>query len=72
MQLSLIPQKNMVDYVTSYLDTIEHRPVMAQVEPGYIKELVPDHAPEDPEPWSAVFGDIERVIMPGVSKEAFS
>jgi aromatic-L-amino-acid decarboxylase len=59
--------KDMVEFVTSYLDTVEHRPVLAQVEPGYIKDLVPDHAPEDPEPWSTVLGDIERVIMPGVT-----
>ena len=60
--------KELINYVTSYLDDIEDRPVLPKVEPGYIKPLIPDKAPEDPEPWSAVMADIERVIMPGVSK----
>ncbi|CAG0924594.1 unnamed protein product [Notodromas monacha] len=59
--------RDMVDYVAGYLDTIESRRVVPDLQPGYIKELIPDHAPEDAEPWSAVLGDLDRVIMPGIT-----
>ena len=40
---------------------------MPTVEPGYIKPLLPDEAPQIPEKWEDIMTDIERVIMPGVS-----
>jgi len=36
------------------------------VEPGYLQELIPREAPQEPEKWQDVLADIERVIMPGV------
>lgn len=56
----------MVDYIADYLDNIRDRRVFPDVKPGYMRELVPEHAPEDPEPWENIFNDIERVVMPGV------
>ncbi|XP_076436436.1 aromatic-L-amino-acid decarboxylase-like isoform X2 [Babylonia areolata] len=53
-------------YVTSYMENIRDRPAFPDVKPGYMRELIPDTAPENAEPWEAVFSDIERVIMPGV------
>jgi len=57
----------MIDYVADYLENIRDRQTVSGVEPGYLRELVPDEAPKDPEQWDDVFHDIERVIMPGVS-----
>ena len=34
--------------------------------PGYIRELIPDSAPQQGENWDDIFKDVERVIMPGV------
>lgn len=59
--------KQLVDYIADYLETIATRPVLPSVEPFYLRDLVPDKAPEDGEPWSNIFSDIERAIMPGVS-----
>ena len=59
--------KEMIDYVADYLNNIEERPVLPKVKPGYLKTLIPDHAPENGEEWSDVLKDIERVIMPGVT-----
>ena len=56
----------MVDYIADYLQNIRSRRVFPNVQPGYMRELVPDSAPENGEPWEAIFGDIERVVMPGV------
>ena len=58
--------KEMIDYVANYLENIRSRRPMPDVEPGYLRALIPDHAPEESDQWEDVFKDIERVIMPGV------
>lgn len=62
-----VAAKQLVDYIADYLENIRDRPVLPSVEPFYIRSLIPEEAPEEGEPWSNVFKDIERVIMPGVS-----
>lgn len=59
--------KEMVDYICDYIDTIEKRPPLSQVSPGYLQKLIPKEAPKKPELWEDIKTDIERVIMPGVS-----
>uniref|UniRef100_A0A4W4E4E7 Aromatic-L-amino-acid decarboxylase n=1 Tax=Electrophorus electricus TaxID=8005 RepID=A0A4W4E4E7_ELEEL len=59
--------KEMVDYVADYLETIEQRQVYPDVEPGYLRSLIPEEAPDEPEAYEDVIQDIERVIMPGVT-----
>ncbi|KAK2853805.1 hypothetical protein Q5P01_006466 [Channa striata] len=58
--------KELVDYITQYLSSIRERRVIPDVKPGYMKELLPDAAPAEPEDWQNIFDDIEKVIMPGV------
>ena len=58
--------KEMVDYVADYLENIEQRPVYPDLEPGYLRSLIPTEAPEDPESYDEIMKDVERVIMPGV------
>ncbi|XP_039991372.1 histidine decarboxylase [Xiphias gladius] len=58
--------KELVDYITQYLGSIRERRVIPDVKPGYMRELLPDTAPTEPEDWESVFSDIEKVIMPGV------
>lgn len=41
--------------------------MVPSVKPGYLRPLIPDQAPEKPEPWTAVMDDIERVVMSGVT-----
>ena len=43
--------KAMIDYVADYLENIRDRPVLPNVRPGYLQQLVPTEAPEDPETW---------------------
>lgn len=57
----------MIDYIADYLENIRDRRVFPSVKPGYIRELIPMHAPLEPESWDTILPDIERVIMPGVS-----
>uniref|UniRef100_A0A3Q1K2W2 Histidine decarboxylase n=1 Tax=Anabas testudineus TaxID=64144 RepID=A0A3Q1K2W2_ANATE len=58
--------KELVDYITQYLGSIRERRVIPDVKPGYMRELLPDAAPTEPEDWESIFNDIEKVIMPGV------
>uniref|UniRef100_A0A3Q1G0P5 Histidine decarboxylase n=1 Tax=Acanthochromis polyacanthus TaxID=80966 RepID=A0A3Q1G0P5_9TELE len=62
----LLSGKELVDYITQYLSSIRERRVIPDVKPGYMKELLPDAAPTEPEDWENIFNDIEKVIMPGV------
>lgn len=62
-----VAAKQMVDYIADYLENIRDRPVLPSVEPFYLRQLIPDEAPETGEEWTDIFKDIERVIMPGVS-----
>uniref|UniRef100_A0A182QJR3 Histidine decarboxylase n=1 Tax=Anopheles farauti TaxID=69004 RepID=A0A182QJR3_9DIPT len=59
--------KEMVDYIADYLQNIRERRVLPDVQPGYMRNLVPESAPLDGERWENIFADIERVIMPGVT-----
>lgn len=58
--------KEMVDYIADYLENIRSRRVFPNVQPGYMRDLVADNAPQDGEEWDEIFADVERVIMPGV------
>lgn len=64
--LCFCPGKEMVDYICQYLSTVRERQVTPDVQPGYLRAQLPASAPEDPDSWDSIFGDIERIIMPGV------
>jgi len=59
----------MVDYIADYLEHIRERRVYPAVAPGYLRQLIPDSAPLEPEPWDDIIADVERVVMPGVSHD---
>uniref|UniRef100_A0A671XEL6 Aromatic-L-amino-acid decarboxylase n=1 Tax=Sparus aurata TaxID=8175 RepID=A0A671XEL6_SPAAU len=59
--------KEMVDYVADYLENIEQRPVYPDLEPGYLRSLIPNEAPAEPETYEEIMKDVERVIMPGIT-----
>jgi aromatic-L-amino-acid decarboxylase len=57
----------MIAFVADYVDGLRDRPVLPQVEPGYLMPMLPKEAPFEAESWKAVMADIDRVIMPGVT-----
>ncbi|XP_004537427.1 histidine decarboxylase [Ceratitis capitata] len=59
--------KEMVDYIADYLENIRDRRVFPDVKPGYMHNLLPEFAPVEGENWDAIFADVERVIMPGIT-----
>ncbi len=58
--------KKMIDFVAKYLDTIQERRVTPNVEPGYLKYLIPLEAPEIGEKFETIMADIEPKIMNGM------
>ncbi|HTU94055.1 MAG TPA: aminotransferase class V-fold PLP-dependent enzyme [Gemmataceae bacterium] len=57
----------LIDWIADYRAGIANRPVMAQTAPGEIKGQFPAAPPEYSEDFAAVFRDLERVILPGLS-----
>ena len=58
---------DVIEWVASYLETVEDRPVVSTVEPGSIRAKLPTAAPEQPEPFEAVVGDLDAIVMPGIT-----
>ncbi|KAH1129846.1 hypothetical protein J1N35_001224 [Gossypium stocksii] len=57
----------MVDFIADYYKTIENFPVLSQVEPGYLRNLLPNSAPNQPDSFQHVLDDIQAKILPGVT-----
>jgi aromatic-L-amino-acid decarboxylase len=56
-----------VDWVADYLEKIEHHRVFPNVRPGEIREMLPAHPPEGPEPFDGILADLDRVVIPGLA-----
>ncbi|HEY1464283.1 MAG TPA: pyridoxal-dependent decarboxylase [Terriglobales bacterium] len=56
-----------VDWIADYYERIESLPVLSQVEPGQIRASLPVHPPEQGEQFEAILGDIENLILPGLT-----
>lgn len=59
--------KEMVDYICTYMTTLNNRRVTPSVEPGYLRAALPADPPLHPESWDEVMHDVESKIMPGVT-----
>ena len=56
-----------LEWVASYLEGVGELPVLAQVEPGWLLERLPESPPETGEPFSALLEDFDRLILPAVT-----
>ena len=50
-----------------YLDRVRELPVLAQVSPGEVRSSLPGSPPEQGEPFASVLGDVERLLLPGLT-----
>ncbi|GAC1446021.1 MAG: pyridoxal-dependent decarboxylase [Chloroflexota bacterium] len=57
----------LVDWVASYLDNSERYPVLSRVQPGEIRSLLPQQAPDMPESMEIILKDFEDILMPGIT-----
>lgn len=57
----------LIDWVADYRAGIASRPVMANTSPGDIARQIPSAPPDAPESFDAIFADLDRVLMPGLT-----
>ena len=56
-----------VDWIADYYARIESYPVLSRAEPGQVRASLPAKPPAKGESFAAILGDIEKVILPGVT-----
>ncbi len=56
-----------VERLARYFETLESRPVLARTRPGEVLARIPPRAPEEPEPWSAIEGDLDALVEPNLT-----
>jgi aromatic-L-amino-acid decarboxylase len=57
----------LIDWIADYLGSVDHHPVMSQVQPGDVAALMPEHPPTEIEPFSDAMADLDRIVMPGLT-----
>jgi aromatic-L-amino-acid decarboxylase len=57
----------LVDFMCEYYETLENKPILSTVNPGYLSKILPTEAPTSPESWQQIFTDVETKIMPGMT-----
>jgi aromatic-L-amino-acid decarboxylase len=55
------------DWSADYLASVEDRPVRPPVRPGDVLRQLPLEPPSGPEPMEAIFADLDRVLLPGMT-----
>ncbi|MGA9529100.1 MAG: pyridoxal-dependent decarboxylase [Terriglobales bacterium] len=56
-----------VDWIADYHARIESFPVLSRVEPGEIRANMPADPPAKGEAFDRILGDIERIVLPGIT-----
>jgi aromatic-L-amino-acid/L-tryptophan decarboxylase len=56
-----------VDWIADYYSRIESYPVLSRAEPGQIRAFLPPNPPPKGEPFAAILGDVEKLILPGIT-----
>ena len=56
-----------VDWLADYLEHLGQRPVTSGLEPGDVRSLLPDRAPEAPEPFADLLADVNALIAPALT-----
>ncbi|XP_017234419.2 LOW QUALITY PROTEIN: tyrosine decarboxylase 1-like [Daucus carota subsp. sativus] len=57
----------MIDFLADYYQKVEEYPVRSQVSPGYLREILPESAPYNPESLETILQDVQTKIIPGIT-----
>ena len=57
----------MIDWLAGYMERVGDLPVQSELEPGWIRRMLPGEAPEDPEDFEAIAADLDRIVVPGLT-----
>ncbi|RXG54183.1 Aromatic-L-amino-acid decarboxylase [Armadillidium vulgare] len=52
------------EYIVNYLNNIRERRVLSNVEPGYLRSLLPEQLPDEPEKFSDILKDVTHWASP--------
>ncbi|PRY41257.1 pyridoxal phosphate-dependent decarboxylase family protein [Umezawaea tangerina] len=58
----------LVDWIADYRTRVPELPVQARVKPGEVAAQLPAAPPAAPEGFDAVLGDLDRVVVPGITQ----
>jgi aromatic-L-amino-acid decarboxylase len=56
-----------LEWAARYLERVGDFPVLAQVQPGEIRERLPTSPPEQPEAFADVLRDLDEILLPGIT-----
>ncbi|OQD80269.1 hypothetical protein PENANT_c037G00934 [Penicillium antarcticum] len=56
-----------IDDIVKYFDTVPERRVLPAVDPGYLRPLIPENPPDEPEDWAQIQEDVDTKIKPGLT-----
>jgi aromatic-L-amino-acid decarboxylase len=56
-----------VDWIADYYSRIESYPVLSPAKPGAIRDSLPSNPPAFGESFEAILGDVEKLIIPGIT-----
>src|ERR1700689_995107 len=57
----------LIDWIADYRTNVAGLPVMAPTAPGEVRPQLPAAPPDAPESFDAIFSDLDKIIMPGLS-----
>src|ERR1700751_5199797 len=56
-----------IDWIADYYSKIESFPVLSPAKPGQVRASLPPSAPLQGEPFDAILGDVQKLIVPGIT-----
>ncbi|MFL6227469.1 MAG: pyridoxal phosphate-dependent decarboxylase family protein [Pyrinomonadaceae bacterium] len=59
--------REVVEWIADYFESIEQRPVLAQVQPDELIAKLPTAPPEHGEPMDAILADVDQLIAPALT-----
>ena len=57
----------LIDWIATFFENVDGYPVLPAIQPGDIRKMVPESAPESGEPMADILEDVDRVVMPGMT-----
>lgn len=57
----------LIDWVADYLDAVDDLPVMSMIEPGTVRQQLPQNPPEKGQSMEEILSDFYTIVLPGIT-----